>query len=58
MTAIDFQQLHKENRRVEPRSLWADAWRRLRYSFTARIGGVVATGHHPDCRHHPDCGPL
>ena len=25
----------------EPRSLWADAWRRMRYSITARIGMVV-----------------
>ena len=25
----------------KPRSLWADAWRRLRYSFTARIGMVI-----------------
>lgn len=26
----------------KPRSLWADAWRRLRYSITARIGMVIA----------------
>lgn len=26
----------------KPRSLWGDAWRRLRYSITARIGMVIA----------------
>jgi peptide/nickel transport system permease protein len=26
----------------KPRSLWADAWRRLRYSITARIGMVIS----------------
>jgi peptide/nickel transport system permease protein len=25
----------------KPRSLWADAWRRLRYSITARIGMII-----------------
>ena len=27
----------------KPRSLWADAWRRLRYSITARIGMVIGS---------------
>jgi peptide/nickel transport system permease protein len=27
----------------KPRSLWADAWRRLRYSITARIGMVISS---------------
>ena len=43
MTAIDVQQLAQQGVSArKPRSLWADAWRRLRYSYTARIGGVVA----------------
>jgi ABC-type dipeptide/oligopeptide/nickel transport system permease subunit len=25
----------------KPRSLWSDAWRRLRYSITARIGMAI-----------------
>jgi len=27
----------------KPRSLWADAWRRMRYSITARIGMVICS---------------
>lgn len=27
----------------KPRSLWADAWRRMRYSITARIGMVITS---------------
>ena len=43
MTAIDLEQLAQQGVSArKPRSLWADAWRRLRYSITARIGGVVA----------------
>jgi peptide/nickel transport system permease protein len=44
VTAVDLQQLAQQGVSArKPRSLWADAWRRLRYSYTARIGGVVAT---------------
>jgi len=43
VTAVDLQQLAQQGVSArKPRSLWADAWRRLRYSITARIGGVVA----------------
>jgi peptide/nickel transport system permease protein len=43
VTAIDLEQLAQQGVSArKPRSLWADAWRRLRYSITARIGGVVA----------------
>ncbi len=42
MATTEFQQI-AQNRMLarEPRSLWADAWRRLRYSITARIGMVI-----------------
>ena len=37
MTQIDLQDGFKD----KPRSLWSDAWRRMRYSITARIGMVI-----------------
>ncbi len=44
MTAIDIDQLAKQGILTrKPRSLWGDAWRRLRYSITARIGMVIAS---------------
>lgn len=43
MTALDLEHLAQQGVSArKPRSLWADAWRRLRYSITARIGGVVS----------------
>ena len=42
MTTTEFNQLAGQGLLArKPRSLWADAWRRLRYSITARIGMVI-----------------
>jgi peptide/nickel transport system permease protein len=45
VTSTQLDQLAKQSglSSRKPRSLWADAWRRMRYSFTARIGMVIAT---------------
>lgn len=45
MVAADLDLLAKQSGLTtrKPRSLWADAWRRMRYSVTARIGMVIST---------------
>ena len=44
MATTELDQLAKQSGLTtrKPRSLWADAWRRLRYSITARIGMVIS----------------
>jgi len=45
VATTDLEQLAKQSGLTtrKPRSLWADAWRRLRFSITARIGMVIGT---------------
>lgn len=44
MTTTQLDQLAKQSGLTtrKPRSLWADAWRRMRFSITARIGMVLS----------------
>ena len=44
MATTELEQLAKQSGLTtrKPRSLWADAWRRLRYSITARIGMTIS----------------
>jgi peptide/nickel transport system permease protein len=44
VATTELEQLAKQSGLTtrKPRSLWADAWRRLRYSITARIGMVIS----------------
>lgn len=44
MAATELDQLAKQSGLTtrKPRSLWADAWRRMRYSITARIGMIIS----------------
>ncbi|MBE0695631.1 MAG: ABC transporter permease [Anaerolineaceae bacterium] len=44
MATTELEQLAKQSGLTtrKPRSLWADAWRRLRFSITARIGMVIS----------------
>ncbi len=45
MASTSLDQLAKQSglSTRKPRSLWADAWRRMQYSITARIGMVIAS---------------
>ena len=44
MTTINLEPLANQGMLArKPRSLWADAWRRLQYSITARIGMVIVS---------------